>query len=240
MAPITAERNSLCRDRERTAVDHNDKVALDELEIFRKDVSTFLRQYDFLSQIVNYEDISLEKLSIYLRHLAPVITAEQLNHEIDLSTVDFDYIAQHEQGTTSGKLAGGVPLEPAKEAGTGTVHDPEMVALAEVIEKINDLFSGDHPDSSVRSVVTHVKDRLLESETLQQQAQNNSLPQFSASPDLARAARHSRMSGMTRCALIPAAHVSASWASRSAWSGSPAAITTRARTVVPTPTASRL
>jgi type I restriction enzyme R subunit len=172
------------RDRERTALDHHVEAAMDELEMFRKDVGTFLRQYDFLSQIVNYEDTSLEKLSIYLRHLAPVITAEHLNHEIDLSTVDFDYIAQHEQGTTSGKLAGGVPLEPAKEAGTGTVHDPEMVALAEVIEKINDLFSGDHPDSSVRSVVTHVKDRLEESETLQQQAQNNSLAQFSASPDL--------------------------------------------------------
>ena len=71
-----------------------------------------------------------------------------------------------------------------KAAGTGTVRDPEMVALDEVIAKINDLFSGDHPDSSVRNVVTHIKDRLEESETLQQQAENNSLPQFSASPDL--------------------------------------------------------
>ena len=172
------------RDRERIAVDGNDQAALDELVMFRKDVGTFLRQYDFLSQIVNYEDLDLEKLSIYLRHLAPVITAEQLHHEIDLSTVDFDYIDQHEQGTTSGKLAGGIPLEPAKEAGTGTVKDPEMVALAEVIEKINDLFSGEHPDSSVKSVVTHVKERLEESETLQQQAQHNSLAQFTASPDL--------------------------------------------------------
>jgi type I restriction enzyme R subunit len=172
------------RDRERTAVETADQAALDELIMFRKDVGTFLRQYDFLSQIVNYEDLSLEKLSIYLRHLAPVITAEQLQHEIDLSTVDFDYIAQHEQGSTSGKLAGGVPLEPAKEAGTGSVKDPELVALAEVIDKINDLFSGDHPDSSVKNVVTHVKERLEESETLQQQAQHNTLAQFSASPDL--------------------------------------------------------
>jgi type I restriction enzyme, R subunit len=36
----------------------------------------------------------------------------------------------------------------------------------------------------VRNVISHVKDRLEESETLQQQAQNNSLAQFSASPDL--------------------------------------------------------
>ena len=172
------------RDREREAIDHNDKLALEELHVFRKDVGTFLRQYDFLSQIVNYEDISLETLSIYLRHLAPVISSEQLNHEIDLSTVDFDYIAQHKQPETSGKLTGDVPLQPAKESGTGTARDPEMVALDEVIAQINDLFSGDHPDSSVRNVVTHIKDRLEESETLQQQAQNNTLAQFSASPDL--------------------------------------------------------
>lgn len=172
------------RDRERTAVEANDNTALDELIMFRKDVGTFLRQYDFLSQIINYEDLGLEKLSIYLRHLAPVITAEQLQHEIDLSTVDFDYIAQHEQGTTSGKLTGGAPLEPTTEAGTGSVKDPEMVALEQVIAQINELFSGEHPDSSVRNVVTHIRDRLEESETLQQQAHNNSLAQFSASPDL--------------------------------------------------------
>jgi len=33
-----------------------------------------------------------------------------------------------------------VPLEPAKELGTGTVRDPEMAALDEVIEKIDDPF----------------------------------------------------------------------------------------------------
>lgn len=70
-------------------------AALGELELFRKDVGTFLRQYDFLSQIINYEDVSLEKLSIYLRYLAPAISSEQLHHEINLSGVDFDYIAQH-------------------------------------------------------------------------------------------------------------------------------------------------
>lgn len=172
------------RDRQREAVEHNDKLALEELQLFRKDVGSYLRQYDFLSQIVNYEDISLEKLSIYLRHLAPVIAESQLNHEIDLSTVDFDYIAQHKQDTTSAKPTGGVELEPVKESGTGTARDPELVALEEVIAQINDLFSGDHPDSSVRNVVTHIKDRLEESETLQQQAQNNSLAQFTASPDL--------------------------------------------------------
>ena len=172
------------RGRERSAQDSGDLVALDELEVFRKDVATFVKLYDFLSQIVNYEDLALEKLSIYLRHLAPVISKEKLNNEIDLSVVNFDYLAHHQQPTTHYTPGGDSPLEPIKGAGSGSAHDPEMVPLAEVIEKVNDLFDGDHPESSVRSVITHLKDRLEESETLQTQAKNNNLAQFSASPDL--------------------------------------------------------
>jgi hypothetical protein len=44
-------------------------------------------------------------------------STEQLNHEIDLSTVDFDFLTQHKRETTSGKPTGDVPLQPAKESG---------------------------------------------------------------------------------------------------------------------------
>lgn len=172
------------RDRERQATERGDTHAVEELHLFRKDVGTYLRQYDFLSQIVNYEDPSLEKLSIYLRHLAPVIASEQLQHDIDLSGVDFEFLTQHKGEAHSPNLKGDAPLKPVSASGTGVARDPELVALAEVIEQINDLFSGEHPQSSVNNVVTHIKDRLEESETLQQQARNNTLAQFSASPDL--------------------------------------------------------
>jgi type I restriction enzyme R subunit len=111
-------------------------------------------------------------------------TQEQLGHEIDLSGVEFDYLAHHKQATASSTPGGDVPLKPATQAGKGTAHSPEMVPLAEVIDKINQLFDGDHPESSVRNVITHVKDRLEESTTLQQQAKSNTIEQFSASPDL--------------------------------------------------------
>lgn len=173
------------RDRERDAIKGNDTVVIDELGMFRKDVGTFIRQYDFLSQIVDYEDPSLEKLSIYLRHLAPVIRREQLNHDIDLSTVDFEYIKQNEQATSDGGLSGGVALPPAAEGGgTGGTQDSDLVDLGEVIAAINDLFDGDHSEGDVRSVVTHLRDKLEESEALKTQAQNNSLAQFTASPDI--------------------------------------------------------
>lgn len=173
------------RDREREANDKSDTVALDELDMFRKDVGTFIRQYDFLSQLFDYEDPDLEKLSIYLRYLAPVIRRENVQHAVDLSSVDFEYLRQNKQATTSGKLEGGAELPPASEGGgSGSVRDPEMVELDEVIATINDLFDGEHSDADVRSVVTHLRDKLMESENLQTQAHNNSREQFEASPDI--------------------------------------------------------
>ncbi len=38
------------------------KKAKDELEIFKKDLGTFTRFYEFMSQIVDYDDKELEKL----------------------------------------------------------------------------------------------------------------------------------------------------------------------------------
>ena len=170
--------------RQREAVEAGDTATVDELAMFRKDVNTYVKQYDFLSQLFDYEDPWLEKLAIYLKHLAPQLTGRPQKDPIDLSTVQIDYIDQHEKATIAGKLTAGVELHPSKDAGTGVVRDPEMAALAEIIETLNDLFSGDHSDASIRNVITHVRDKLEESETLKQQAQANSLSQFSASPDL--------------------------------------------------------
>jgi type I restriction enzyme, R subunit len=48
-----------------------------------------------------------------------------------------------------------------------------MVAFEEVTVQANDLFYGDHPDSSVRNVVSQIEERLEGSETVQQLAQTN-------------------------------------------------------------------
>ena len=170
--------------RMRAAVDASDAVEIDELQMFRKDVGTYVRQYEFLSQLFDYQNPWLEKLALYLKLLVPQLSRGEKDAPIDLSAVAIDYLGHHRQATRDGELSGSTPLEPARDAGTGTVRDPDMVALDEVINRINDLFAGNHPDSSVRNVVTHIKDRLEESETLKTQAQNNSLAQFRASPDI--------------------------------------------------------
>jgi type I restriction enzyme, R subunit len=78
-------------------------------------------------------------------------------------------------------------LEPITEAGSGSVQEKEKVYLVALIEKLNDLFGADTTDQDQLVYVNHViKGKLLESETLMQQAANNSKEQFATSPDIDR------------------------------------------------------
>jgi type I restriction enzyme R subunit len=45
------------------------KQAKDELDIFKKDLGSFVRFYEFMSQIVDYDDKDLERLSLFARNL---------------------------------------------------------------------------------------------------------------------------------------------------------------------------
>lgn len=76
-------------------------------------------------------------------------------------------------------------LDPITEAGSGSLQDKEKAYLSEIIEKVNDLFEGDLSDQDKLVYVNNViKGKLLESETLRQQAVNNTKEQFANSPDL--------------------------------------------------------
>ena len=68
------------------------------------------------------------------------------------------------------------------------MQDKDKALLSEIISKLNELFTGDLSDNDkVVYVGTVIRNKLLESETLRQQAASNSKEQFASSPDLARA-----------------------------------------------------
>ena len=68
------------------------------------------------------------------------------------------------------------------------MQEKEKALLAEIIERVNDMFDGDLTDNDRLVYVNNViKGKLLESQKLQEQAANNSKEQFSNSPDLRKA-----------------------------------------------------
>ncbi|HNW36112.1 MAG TPA: type I restriction endonuclease subunit R, partial [Candidatus Ozemobacteraceae bacterium] len=76
-------------------------------------------------------------------------------------------------------------LYPVTELGSGKVQEKERAYLAEIIEKVNDLFEGDLTDQDKLVYVNNViKGKLMESEILRQQAVSNTKEQFANSPDL--------------------------------------------------------
>ncbi|MEO9322279.1 type I restriction endonuclease [Nocardioides sp. C4-1] len=168
----------------------DDREKVDELDIFRKDVGSFIRLYDFLSQIVNYQDTDLEKRSVYLRLLARQITAKNRNQEVDFSTVELTHIKQSRTSEQALDLGTGEAkgLEAVTATGSAQAHDPRMVRLVEILAKVNDLFSGeDFTPAEQQSWVEGVVTVLMDDDTIQTQATNNTKKQFMESPDLSDA-----------------------------------------------------
>ena len=81
--------------------------------MFRKDVGSFVRLYDFMCQIIDYGDPELEKKQIYLRHLERVIQPSNYTAPIDLSDVVLQAVKQIDRGRTDISLGDRVGLSTA-------------------------------------------------------------------------------------------------------------------------------
>jgi len=150
-------------------------------------MGAFVRLYTFLSQIFDYGNTAIEKRAIFYKRLIPLLEFGREREGIDLSKIVLTHHNLKNRGKQPMPLSEGATpkLEPIKEAGSGSVQEKEKALLAEIIEKVNDLFDGDLTDQDKLVYVNNViKGKLLESETLRQQAANNTKEQFANSPDL--------------------------------------------------------
>lgn len=166
------------------ALETDDKVLLNELDLFRKDISTYVRLYDFMSQIVDYGDPYTEMLSIFLRLLERVIKDESWSAEVDLSDVVLVGVKHSKAAAADISLTGDGELKGIGAAGTGAKKDPKYVALQVVIDKMNDLFGAESfAESQIREFVNGLVERLMADPDLVNQTKVNSKKQFMESQD---------------------------------------------------------
>jgi type I restriction enzyme R subunit len=178
--------------RYNAAVAAQDKATVDELDIFRKNVSQYVRLYDFLSQIVDLGSTDVAKRAIFMRLLAPQIRRQERSPEVDVSQVELVRIEQQEVGREQKlDLASGevVELDPITSVGTGVVRDRRMALLSQIIERLNEQFAGEgfRDDQTVSYLEGRVA-AMKTDESLVEQAMVNTLEQFLASPTLRDAA----------------------------------------------------
>jgi type I restriction enzyme R subunit len=121
--------------------------------------------------------------------LIPLLEFDREREGIDLSKVVLTHHNLRNHGKKPMPLGEGEnpKLQPISEVGGGAVQEVQKALLNEIIKKVNDLFEGELSDQDKLVYVNNViKGKLLESETLKQQAANNTKEQFANSPDLGK------------------------------------------------------
>ena len=149
------------RKRRQSALDHQTmNAALDpavsrftvrrdddeeEAEDWRGKVQAFLNLYGFLSQVIPYQDSDLERLYVFLRHLAAKLPrrksgpAYQFDDEVRLEYYRLQKIGEGSIPLQDGEAR---PLDGPTEVGSGLVR-PQPVPLSQLIDIVNERFGTD-------------------------------------------------------------------------------------------------
>ena len=114
-------------------------------ELWRGKVQAFRNLYGFLSQVIPYQDSDLEKLHVFLRHLATKLPrrgsgpAYQFDDEVRLEYYRLQKIGEGSIPLDEGDAR---PLDGPTEVGSGAARD-EAVPLSQLIDIVNERFGTD-------------------------------------------------------------------------------------------------
>ena len=179
------------------------KAAKDEMEallLFKRDLGSYIRIYEFLGQMFDYGNTEYEKLYLFARMLLPLLEFGRERDGIDLSALRLSHHKMQDLGQQKLNLGGGEPpppLAPITDIGSGRVQEKHKARLNEIIQAINDLFVGEITEGDTVAYVDSVlKTKMLESATLRAQAAANTKEQFSNSPSLSEELQSAIMDAM--------------------------------------------
>ena len=151
------------------------KVEQDALELFKKDLTTFTRQYEFMSQIVDYDDKALEKLSLYARHLQPMLR-EKLDDDddVDLSNIVMSHYRLSKLRQQDLKLQEESIDLKSGSGGGGKARDKEEDLLSQIVARLNEMFDTENlTDSDMLNYSQTIWDKIKENDIVMQQIANN-------------------------------------------------------------------
>jgi type I restriction enzyme R subunit len=112
----------------------------EQKELFKSSIQSYIRLYGYISQIVTFEDLELEKLFIFLKFLNKILpkgntTRIQISDSIDLESLRLQKMGEHKLSLESRKGE----LQPIGD-GTKTVEEEELDLLSEIIKKMNEVY----------------------------------------------------------------------------------------------------
>ena len=181
----------LAREQKRIAEGNGDHIGLkqaehhmaeageriDALDLFKKNLKSFVRLYEFLSQIIDYDDRELEQLCVYAKHLYPLLRVDRLEQEtVDINELQLTHYRLTKRTEQQLRLAddqGEYTLKPGSDVGTGKPHDIEKKRLSEIIEALNDLFGAEVSDDDQVQFLNTIAERISRQDDVMAQVNNH-------------------------------------------------------------------
>ena len=140
----------------------------EEQENFRSHIQSFIRLYGYISQIITFKDIGLEKLYIFLRGLNKKLPRRPPRDKPEiLSDVDLEYFKIEKKYSTSIELEDedGEFQGVSEDGGSYTDEEEPVDLLSEIIQTLNNSFDGDFSDED-RVRIEKIKEQINENEEL--------------------------------------------------------------------------
>lgn len=151
----------------------------DEAELWRSKLYSFRNLYAFLSQIIPYQDSDLEKLYVYLRHLAPKLPRRKrgpaYNFDDDVR-LEYYRLQKISEGSISLKEGDPLVLDGPTDVGTGLLRE-ESVALSRLIDIVNERFGTDFNQAD-QLFFDQIVEAAVSDEALKQAAEVNPEDKF--------------------------------------------------------------
>jgi type I restriction enzyme R subunit len=145
---------------------------------FRKELARYVKQYNFISQIMTFTDIALEKFYLFAKLLLKQLPyqIETLPREV-LDMVDMDkYRTQEEQNGRISLNPEDAALDPSADDGHRNKEEDERERLQLIIKKLNEDYGMSFEEAD--RVVNAIKTKLASDDGLRQAFQTNSLEQL--------------------------------------------------------------
>ena len=146
---------------------------------FKSTLTTFVRQYAFLLQIIPFKDIELHKLYSYGRFLLKKLPRENDAGSISLDNdVTLQYYRIEETFSGDNRISETAAIKGVTYAGSGRVDEEEEEVLSEIIKIFNEHFGADNFTEADKLFVDQIQEDMMNDETLAMQAKNNTKDNF--------------------------------------------------------------
>lgn len=146
---------------------------------FKHTLNVYLRLYSFLSQIMPFRDIELEKLNGYGRFLLTKLPKNDIAEKLKLNNevaLEYYRLQKMSEGSIQLEIGGENELIGIRDAGKKKDED-EKALLSDIINVLNDRFGTDFNEAD-KLFFDQIEAELISDETLVKQAKNNSIDNF--------------------------------------------------------------